>query len=126
MQIPRSRNIIGTGRIVHRVSELISERSVAPDWTSPTEGNGVDTPRDELHIALIARNDAAAEALEAIYVIKPPLWKGGKVELHVIRADKRSQDNLTIRQALADLGLADSRELEILPYPSGVPDEKLA
>ena len=108
------------------VPDPVPERAMAPEWVSPTEGNGSDAPRADLHIALVAPNKEIAGQLNTVRVIKPPLWKGGKVYLHVLIADKAMVD-LKVAQAMVDNGLLDSRDLQIGPpdgltagYPSGL------
>lgn len=112
--------------VLSEVPDRVPQRSLAPDWSSPTEGNGLDTPRDVLHIALLARNEADAERLKTITIIKPPLWKGGEIKVHVIVSKDMTRDDILIRQTLVDMGWADSRDLDIGPpaertlgYPSG-------
>ena len=104
----------------------VPERAMAPDWVSPTEGNGSDAPRAELHIALIAPNAEVAKQLRTVRVVKPPLWKGGKILLHVLTPNRLGID-LSVAQALVDLGLVDSKDVTIeapdgieLGYPSGL------
>lgn len=99
---------------------------MAPDWRSPTEDNGAATPRDTLHIALLATSSDEVRALSKVRVITPPLWKGGKIALHVILSKDLKEADILIRQTLVDLGLADSRDLAIGPpdqltlgYPTG-------
>lgn len=109
------------------VPQRIPVGPVAPDWRAPTEDNGLSAPRDTLHIALVVQDLDLLQLLRRnVYVIKPPLWKGGKVELHIIPGSELTKDEITVRIAMADLGLVDSRDLEIGPpdkissgYPSG-------
>jgi hypothetical protein len=111
------------------VSQLPSgkpQRSLAPNWISPTEGNGTGLPRTDLHIALVTTSEDEYDYYSSkLRVAKPPLWPG-KVHLHIIMGKDTQSDDLMIQQALVDLGWADSRDLEIGPpasvtegYPSG-------
>lgn len=107
---------------------LVSRRAVAPDWASPTEGNGAGCPPGDLHVALIAPDRAAAAQLRRVRVIKPPLWRDGRVFLHVIVDTDRTRHrdvDLRVLQAVVDLGWADAADLDIGPpadltlgYPS--------
>lgn len=114
------------------VPEPVSQRSLAPDWVSPTQDNGVAVPPADLHIALLAPDRDTAELLRGrVRVLKPPYWEGGKVYLHVVLQDQRKSPtykdwDMTILLALADMGVMDTRDLEIGPpadltlgYPSG-------
>lgn len=101
---------------------------MAPDWVSPTEGNGTDLPRAVLHIALLAPNKEAERFLRGyVRVVKPPLWDG-KVMIHVIPINEKKNDvDIKLAQAMIDLGLLDSKDLQIGPpddftigYPSGL------
>jgi hypothetical protein len=111
---------------VSPVSNRVPQRSLAPDWISPTEGNGAGLPRTDLHIALVTTSEDEYDYYSSkLRVAKPPLWPG-KVHLHIIMGKDTQSDDLMIQQALVDLGWADSRDLEIGPpasvtegYPSG-------
>lgn len=109
----------------------IPARAVAPDWTSPTEDNGVSAPRAELHIALLVPDRATADLLRnRVRVVRPPLWHGGKIYLHIIPEDQRrryADMDFKILQAIVDLGWLDASDLDIGPpdqttigYPTGV------
>lgn len=111
------------------VLERVPERSVAPDWNSPTIDNGVAEPRGILHIALVIPDAQAFNTLaKRVYVVKPPLWKG-EVRLHAIPEPGKNDADITlyIKLALIDLGLIDSKDVQIdrasieLGYPSGDP-----
>lgn len=98
---------------------------MAPNWVSPTENNGAGVPHADLHVALLARTPEQALLAHDLRIITPPLW-GGRVLLHIIVSHDMTVDDLTIKQAMADLGWADSRDLDIGPpasitegYPSG-------
>lgn len=98
----------------------VPERPLAPDWRSATEGNGADQPRDTMHVALVAPDTATAEVWRRqARLIKPPLWKGGKVMLHVVVIDTTKSKDLDplVLQAMVDLGFADSTDLGLLGYP---------
>ena len=98
----------------------MAKRPVAPDWNGPTENNGATEPRGELHIALLAPDDATAAAWRTqARVITPALWKGGKVALHVITFDQNAGDPALL-MALVDLGLLDSKDAGFVGYPSGL------
>lgn len=109
------------------VPQPVPARALAPNWRSPTEDNGLSAPRADLHIALIAPDADTAKQLRKVRVVKPPLWQGGKIFLHVITERKGwGMDDYKIMQAVADLGWADARDLQIGPpdavtngYPSG-------
>jgi len=107
------------------VPERVPQRSLAPDWVSPTEGNGSGLPRADLHIALIAGSPEDFAILKRVRVIQPPLWPG-KIHLHILHSTEFSDDDLLIRQTVVDLGWADARDVAIGPpasitegYPSG-------
>lgn len=104
------------------LSPQVRPRSVASNWTGPTEGNGTDQPRGELHVALIAP-DATTAALwrQRARVIIPPLWRGGRVQLHVVTVDTSISQNADERLLLAmiDIGLVDAHDTGIIGYPSG-------
>ena len=130
LRITRPRN---PGQISDALSELpepVPTNPVAPDRHGPTEDNGLTAPRAELHIALIAPNRETAELIRGhIRIVKPPLWHGGKIYLHVITEDRRSKTigiDARVLQAVVDLGFADARDVEIaepdeftIGYPSG-------
>lgn len=111
---------------VPSVPERVSRGPLAPNWSSPTENNGIAVPRAELHIALVVPSLTAAQQLGDIRVLNPPYWNGN-VNLHVIvRPTGMTDTELLIRQAVADLGWADAKDLQIgdaatitLGYPSG-------
>lgn len=118
MRIARPRTPgVGDGDL-RPVPDRVPERAMAPDWVSPTEGNGTDAPRADLHVALVAPNAEVAKQLRDIRVIRPPLWHGGRILLHVLTAKKGLGVDLTVAQAMVDLGLLDSKDLDI-----GPPDE---
>lgn len=129
MRLNRPSDSSPTDRSLSPVPGPAPARPVAPDWKSPTEGNGSTTPRADLHIALVAPNPKTAHFLrDRIRIVRPPLWHGGKVYLHIIPEDQRSEDDIDIllAQTLADLGLADAADMHIGPpdgvtlgYPSG-------
>ena len=131
MRLPRAIHRRSVNGDVSSMPERVSQRSLAPEWVSPTEHNGTATPRAVLHVALIAPNVAEAERIKGrLRVITPPLWRGGKVYLHIIPEDQLQGSgdlDIRIRQALVDLGFADSTDVGIGPpeettigYPSGV------
>lgn len=104
---------------------------MAPDWVSPTEGNGSDAPRADLHIALIAPNNETAKLLRDVRIVKPPLWKGGKIWLHILTPKKGLGIDLSVAQAMVDLGLIDARDIDIAApdaitegYPSGLKENQ--
>lgn len=106
---------------------------MAPDWRSPTEDNGAAAPRADLHIALLAPDKEALKYLRNnIRVVKPPLWHGGRIYLHVIPLDKKTHNvDMKVALAAADLGMVDARDLEIGPpedltlgYPSGLTEDQ--
>lgn len=114
-------------RSVPDVPEPVRPRAMAPDWSSPTEGNGADLPRAELHIALITPDAETASALQhRLRVVKPPLWQG-KVHLHLIPAPPDGWPvDPYIAQAMVDLGLIDSTDVGLaeldsvtIGYPAG-------
>jgi len=51
--------------------------------------------------------------------VTPPLWKGGKVTLHVVVHDPAKGD-AQVLLALIDLGLIDSADTDLIGYPSGI------
>lgn len=119
LRIDRSGNPGPTPRRVPDLPERAPARPVAPDWTSPTEGNGTAQPRATLHVALLAPDTATAALwTRQARVITPPLWKGGSVELHVVVLDGDHGDPRLL-QALIDLGLIDSTDAGFVGYPSG-------
>ena len=123
LRITRSPGGDGVGHIgLPPVLEPLPERAMAPDWSSPTDGNGAATPRAELHVALVAP-DATTAAIwrQSARVIVPPLWKGGKVTLHVIHIDSTEDIDTALRLALVDLGFLDAKDVGLIGYPSGVP-----
>lgn len=106
---------------------------MAPDWRSPTEDNGTAAPRAELHIALLAPNREAMTYLRNnIRVVKPPLWHGGRIYLHVVPLDKKTHSvDIKVAQAVVDLGWLDAKDLEIGPpeeitlgYPTGLTEDQ--
>ena len=108
-------------RLVSHVPEPVPPRSVAPDWNSPTEDNGVTAPRADMHIALVAPDPATAEIWRRqARLIRPPLWKG-KVFLHVVTIDKDKSKGVDplVLQAMVDLGFADSTDIGLIGYPEG-------
>jgi hypothetical protein len=103
------------------VPEPVRPRSLAPNWSNPTEGNGTGLPRDILHIALIAPSAAAAEIYRRdARLIQPPLWKG-KVQLHIVTIDPDKSHDIDplVLQAMVDLGFADSTDIGLIGYPEG-------
>lgn len=108
------------------VLDRSAQRSLAPDWVSPTEGNGAGLPRADLHIALVVRSAEELTGLaNRIKVVQPPLFNG-KVHLHFVINHDANTDDVMVRQAMVDLGWADARDLDIGPpasitegYPSG-------
>ena len=126
LQLNRTtKHLVELGSRVSKLPDRVPQRSLAPNWVSPTEGNGAGLPRTDLHIALIADSIDSALILERIKVVQPPLWPG-KVHLHIITGGTLTPDDVLIEQTLADLGWADSRDLHIGPpasvtqgYPSG-------
>jgi hypothetical protein len=129
VRIVRRREPRDNGATVHsvlRVPERGPRRTVAPDWVSPTEDNGLAIPRDTLHVIVLAHNEAARALLaNNLRVVTPPLWKGGEVQLHIVTSHNLNTDDIRIRQTLVDLGLVDSYDVDIaVPtttdgYPSG-------
>lgn len=102
------------------VQGQVPARVLAPDWSPATEDNGADTPRGELHVALLAPDAATAAAWRArARVITPPLWKGGNVRLHVVTFDPGLGDPRLLL-ALVDLGLLDSKDAGLVGYPSSL------
>ena len=98
----------------------IPARVLAPDWVPPTEDNGADTPRGELHVALVAPDAATAASWRTrARLITPPLWKGGRTQLHVVHFDLELGDPRLLI-ALVDLGLIDSKDAGMVGYPSGL------
>jgi hypothetical protein len=104
-------------------------RVVAPNRPGPTEGNGLDSPRADLHIALIVPDRKTADLLRnKVRIVRPPLWKG-KLFLHLIPQDQRHKYrdiDMTTLLALIDTGLIDAKTAEIaapdeitIGYPSG-------
>lgn len=117
-------------RALPPVPQLAPEHELAPDWRGETEDNGVLAPRADLHIALVAPDLATArEWKKNAFLVTPPLWKDGRVHIHVIldnRKTKYGELPMKLLQAMADLGLMDAKDLEIskadmlfdLGYPS--------
>lgn len=112
------------------VPGLLPAHPVAPDWRSQTEDNGLLAPRADLHVALVAPDMATYKLLRKnVYVVTPPLWKDGRVRLHVILRPKVDKGliPMAVLQAMADLGFVDAKDLEIsladmdLGYPSSEP-----
>lgn len=115
-------------RSVPDMPPAVPARAVAPHWGSPTEGNGSDLPRAALHIALLAPDAETANSLQRrLRIVKPPLWKGGKVHLHIIvQPPDGFPVDPYIGQALVDLGLIDSADVGLtepdsvtIGYPAG-------
>ena len=104
------------------VPEHVPERPLAPDWRGATEDNGLDQPRGVLHVALLAPNEhVAAEWRQRARIVVPPLWKGGKVTLHVVTVDDEAPSlNEQLLFALVDLGLLDSADAGLVGYPSAL------
>jgi hypothetical protein len=121
LQLPRTIHRGEPDGGVPNLPEPIPARAVAPDWSGPTEDNGLATPRGELHIALLAPDAATAATWRTrARVIIPPLWKGGKVQLHIVTQDPAMGD-AKILLAMIDLGLIDAQDAGIVGYPSGLP-----
>ncbi len=103
------------------VQGQLPARVLAPDWQPPTEDNGAATPRGELLVALFAPDAATAMIWrQRARVIVPPLWKGGKVTLHVVVQEPVLGDP-EVLLALVDLGLIDAQDGGLVGYPSGLP-----
>ncbi len=119
LRLARPGDRSGNRHAVPPVPERVPEHALAPDWNSPTEGNGSATPRGELLVALLAP-DAATAAIwrQRARVVTPPLWKGGKVTLHVIVSESTGDPQILL--AMVDLGLIDSTDAGLIGYPSGV------
>jgi hypothetical protein len=108
---------------MRELSIRVPERAMAPDWNSPTEDNGLTTPRGELHVALLAPDaDTATQWRKRARVVTPPLWKGGKVSLHVVVHDASKDPDASVLLAMVDLGLIDSADAGLIGYPSGLED----
>lgn len=131
ISLPRDRG--GDDGPVPAVPERVPERLMAPDWRSPTEDNGAAAPRADLHIALLAPNREAERFLRGyIRVVKPPLWHGGKILLHVIPINEKKNDvDIKVALAMVDLGLLDAKDLQIGPpdeltigYPTGLTEDQ--
>jgi hypothetical protein len=94
---------------------------MAPHWQGPTEHNGLHTPRAELHVALVAPDRETADLWRRLArVVTPPFWKGGKVRLYVIHAEKAKDIDTTVALAMVDLGILDSADVGLVGYPSGL------
>lgn len=118
MRVPRTGNRSQQASDLPQLSERVPIRELAPNRRNPTEGNGTSTPREQLHIILLARNHNTANLLKNhVRVIKPPLWRGGEVLTHIVESENLSSDDILIRQAMVDLGWADSKDLDISGYP---------
>lgn len=97
---------------------------MAPDWSSPTEDNGVGVPRGVLSIALVAPDhDTAVLWRRLARVVKPPLWKGGTVNLYIVTQNPAMPIDAQVAQAMVDLGLVDSVDVGLIGYPSGLDTE---
>ena len=122
LRVPRPRPGGGPGRDLPAVPGRVPEHVLAPDWSGPTEDNGATTPRGELHVALVAPDAATAAAWRrTARVITPPLWKGGRVNLHVIHIAEPLGDPALL-MAMVDLGLIDAKDAGFVGYPSGLVD----
>lgn len=101
--------------------EPVPARPLAPDRRGPTEDNGLAVPPAHLHIALVVPDAATARRLtDSVRIVKPPLWNG-KVNLHIIDQSRRKtyRDlDITVLQAMVDLGLITAGEAEIGPPES--------
>lgn len=104
---------------------------MAPEWRSPTEDNGLGVPRADLHVALVVPDRATYDLIRAkAFLVRPVGWEG-HVYLHTIlesRKTKYSDVPMKLLTLMSDLGLMDSKDLEISPldmdlgYPSGDPE----
>jgi hypothetical protein len=111
------------------VPQPVPASGMASDWIGPTEGNGTGLAPADLHIAILAPDRKTADSLKGrVRIIRPPLWQGGRIFLHVIPEDQRKRlkgVDMTILLAMVDLGMIDSADAEIGPpddltvgYPS--------
>lgn len=91
---------------------------VVADGANAPQSRGREVPRAELHIALIAPDERVYRLLRSrVAVIKPPYWDG-TVHLHVVIDDPHSRwanVDWTLRQALADCGLASPHDVDLMP-----------
>lgn len=83
---------------------------MASHRVSSTEGNGTGLPRADLHIALLAPDEATAKLIERVKIVRPPYWQG-KVHLHVVVSADMTVDDVMILQAAADLGWGTSKSI---------------
>ena len=124
MRVNRTGSRGGSDSSVPVMPEPVSPRPVAPDWSSPTEGNGLAQPRGKLHVALLAPDAETARVWrQRARIVTPPLWKGGKVQLHVVIHDAARQPDAAVLLAMVDLGLIDSADAGLIGYPSGLENE---
>jgi hypothetical protein len=123
LRINRTGNPSPNDRSMPDVPQRAPARVVAPDWQSPTEGNGLAQPRATLHVALLAPDPTTATLWQRqARIITPPLWKGGKVELHIVVVNEETQRaDPKLLQTLTDLGLIDATDAGFVGYPSGDP-----
>lgn len=130
LRISRGGSVGTRSDSVPGVPEPVPAGGIPPDWRGPTEGNGDGLPPADLHIALLAPDRDTAEKLRGrVRIIRPPLWKGGRIFLHVIPETQRKkyrEVDMNILLAMVDLGMIDSADAEIAPpddltigYPSG-------
>lgn len=118
VRVPRTGSRNRDRSALPQLSERVPIRELAPNRVNPTEGNGTTTPRDRLHIILLARSEDTAKLLkDNVRVVRPPLWKGGEVLLHVVQSRDLTTDNAQIQQTIVDLGWADAKDLDIIGYP---------
>lgn len=119
LRIARAGNRSIPGSSLPPVPDRVPRHLVAPDWVGPTEGNGSDTPRADLHVALLAPDHTTANLWRPrARVVTPPLW-AGKVHLHVVVMDVIHGDP-EVLLAMVDLGLIDSVDAGLVGYPSGL------